>query len=348
MKILPPIFASLLLLEPGFGVILFSHDFENATAGAVDSVADLGTPAAGTFEFLKSGPSTDAPAGAISSTRPAFMLGHRNGATPASNGFTNMSSLPNAAVSGALNPINFYTVSSGLGATTNGTSLRANFASAAEISPGNSVNVDFDIGSFGNNNPGKYKLLVVTGLDPSGNALFNLVYQAGSSSQTRELYVSNGYGGSQGSFVSVDITSLTTSIVGGVDRVLNGSSFAHNSTDATTSPSSMLSISLNFEFLESEMTDVFTVGLDGNGSTLDLDPNINDSFALDYNDFGGGPSPHYNSLAALDFTVIWNRDVDSENKGLWVDNIFVESVPEPSVSLFLLFAALPLKRRSRK
>ena len=116
-----------------------------------------------------------------------------------------------------------------------------------------------------------------------------------------------------------------------------------NSTNAASAPS-LLTVDLNLAYSEASMLDYLTVDLEGNGSTLELEPNINNQFEMDYAPW----QTTYNSLVALDFTVVWNRNVDSQNKGLWLDNIVVQSIPEPTTAVMVLFAGLALFRRVRR
>ena len=74
--------------------------------------------------------------------------------------------------------------------------------------------------------------MVVTGLDAGGKSLFNITYRAGITSTTRELYVSNGLASGAGSYISVD----SAGEIGGITKVLDGSSSNFNSTNPASAP----------------------------------------------------------------------------------------------------------------
>lgn len=321
-------------------VVHFQHDFDNAAPRLVQDVAHLGVPAEGSFSFSRFGNTQpETPVGNISSVGRTYLFAHRGTGVASTNGHENPTTLPSQINGGSVaNPTYFYSASAGYGSTSNGTSLRADFNSPAHLTPGQTVNVGFDIGSFGTNNPASYKLMLITGLNANGDALFNLAYQAGSVAATRELYVSDGSGGGQGAFISVTPTSNNTSTIGGATRVLDSSSSTFNSTAPANPPSTMLTINLELSHSEDQMLDLLTVSLGGNGSNLGLTPEANDEFSLDYypSNFGFG---EYNELVALDFTAVWDSRVNNENKGFWLDNISVTSIPEPS-SVILLASSI--------
>ena len=131
-----------MMVPPSSAEVLFRHDFENGTSGAVDTISDLGAPEKGSFSYGFFG--TGTPEGGLSTGNKAFLLAHRQ--VPNSSLYTPMSQQASAFEYD--NTRNYNRTIGGYGS-----SLRLDFDGPGTISAEENVSISFDLGSFGNNNP---------------------------------------------------------------------------------------------------------------------------------------------------------------------------------------------------
>ncbi|WP_411846213.1 hypothetical protein AAFN60_00600 [Roseibacillus persicicus] len=309
MKSTRPTFALLTLLSSGLlssgatAALVFSSNFDNGTSGAVDAIADLGTPAVGSFAFEN--PATASYGFVSGGTDRAFTTGN--------DGNTRIT------IAGADGPLNTaFQASPGttFGSQTPDNRLYANFA-ASSLTGGNGATVSFDVGSYGTQNSGAFKAMVIRGLSSTNDEVFETWIGMGSSGGTRFVYARE----------AGDTTYLRTANGAGTPagtRVYSGMP-GWNSTNNASAPGGMATITISIQ------DGMVTYGASaGNpGGTLTFGQN---SGATD--------------IAQLEFSSVnFNQ---GGNSGYWLDNVTVNTVvPEPSAALLGGLGFLVLLRRRR-
>jgi hypothetical protein len=153
--------------------LVFSHDFDNGTAGAVTALGDLGTPSVGAF----------AVEGGVA---PSYGFISGDGAFTSGNDANTRVTIPAAGA-----PPLGTAFEASAGTSFNGLApanrLFANFA-AADITGGNGAIVNFDVGSYGTQNLGAFKALNVRGLSSTGDEVFESWISFGSGNGSRRIY----------------------------------------------------------------------------------------------------------------------------------------------------------------
>lgn len=273
---------------------VFSEDFDSRTSGNVTAASDLGSD----WVF------TGSTYGAISSgTDKAYTTG----SSGAQNGAGQ-----NVFAEGAPFP-NTFTVDPATAAN----KLSVDF-DAVQVNSPNAATVAFETGSFGTQNAGSFKALVVRGLSEAGDEVFETFIAFGSGNGTRRIHhraigdtTYTRTGSSAGSPAG---TQVYTNLPG-----------TWNSTNATAKPSNLHGLTLTLE--NGQIT--YSVDAGTAGGTL--------SFALSNTD----------NLASLEFTSFQNGATG--NAGYWLDNISVNGtlVPEPGSLALLGLGGLAMIRRRR-
>lgn len=133
---------------------VFSHDFENATAGDLSAGATLGMPTAGTVS---------APGGFISATRPAYN-------TENNFAFNRITTIDDGSFNDVGSPAgNYLTVT-----------LSEPAAITGGLAAGETTTIDFNLASFGSNNTTLFKYMHVIGRSSTGAEVFQTLYRSGS------------------------------------------------------------------------------------------------------------------------------------------------------------------------
>lgn len=248
-----------------------------------------------------------------------FISGTRPAWTSGSNGaFNNITVNPNGSFNDVGTPAGNYLTA---------TLLRP-AAITGGLLPGQVTTVNFTMASFGTNNATAFKYSHILGLSSTGQEVFQLLYRAGNSLGVREAYArefgQDNTTFSGGAFASVEGT-----------KVVDDVQFFINSTNTDASPSGQHEVSVVIDSSGWGASFIPT----GGGSTQT--PATNLSIASGATD-----------LASIVFFSSQNASVSSQNSGLWVDNLFVETppvaIPEPSsaaVVLALAFAGSLRRRR---
>ncbi len=279
-------------------VTLFDHDFANAPSpgNAVNSVSDLGAPAAGSFSFSGS------PVGGIGSsntTRRALAVSHRE-----FGDVDNMTEMVrNTVVFSVINFPDTQVADSG-----GGDRVFADFATPGGFTGGASTSISFRLANFGNSNTSAFKYSFVRGLDASDNEVFELLFVAGSSSGTREVFARGA---------NDDETTLALNendvLVGTPEgtKLVDSSSFNLNGTDVATGRPSGTWMA-NLTLANGVVT--YDIGADGGvASTAD-------------NGVTGFPiNSSATSIAKLEFSAVWDSLANEQNKGYWIDEILAET-----------------------
>jgi autotransporter-associated beta strand protein len=267
---------------------LFSANFDAATAGA------LGTTASTAAATLNAGTATGTwsfPAGtgfgAISGSGNKEAVFAHN--TSAISGMTVMPE--NGVAMGGTYPVTKVVQAPG----TAPAPLVANLAVPGAFTGNNSVNISFNVGSFGQSDTVGFKYFFVRGLDASGNEVFDLLWVQGSTSATSQIFARSATDTS---------TTLATSSSGTPQGTLIASNLAsyasYNSAAVGTLPASLLPVSITLT--NGQVTYVI------NGGTPA-------TFAVN-----SGAT----SISKLEFSEVWNSSkVDAQNAGFWLDNISV-------------------------
>jgi hypothetical protein len=219
---------------------LFQHDFQNATAGAVTTLGDLGAPGVGTWSVIGNvmgGIRTDG------GTDLAFVTAHDSDGV-----YADITQMANVGVPFSGTYPETQVADSGAGDV-----LVANLASGGFFSsPGEKTTISYDWGAFGNSNNGAFKYGFIAGYDGSGNQVFELLFQHGSAGGTRRMFARGADDAS---------TTLTAGNLGapeGVDiyTVPNGS---YNSTG--NKPADMVQVFITLE------NDAVSYAFDGGSGT---------------------------------------------------------------------------------
>ncbi len=290
------------LVSGAHAALVFSANFDDGTSGVVDDLTDLGTPAVGSFAFENTGTSTYGDISNASSGNKAFTSGNDANTRITINGATN--NVPFEASPGT----NFL-------GTDADNRLYANFA-ASSITGGVGATVQFDVGSYGTQNLGVFKALVVRGLSSTGDEVFETWISFGSSTATRRIYAREAG--------DTTYTRFSNSDGAPAGSLVYSSIAGWNSTDPTSAPGNLNTVTIGIQ------DGLVTYGSESGtaGSTLVFGQN---SAATD--------------IAQLEFTSVnYNQ---GGNSGYWLDNVTVETIPEPSAALLGGLGALALLRRRR-
>ncbi|MFK7911370.1 MAG: PEP-CTERM sorting domain-containing protein [Akkermansiaceae bacterium] len=194
--------------------------------------------------------------------------------------------------------------------------MYANFA-AADITGGLGATVQFDTGAFGTQNLGAVKGLIVRGLSSVGDEVFETLITHGSGSGTRRIYArevgDSTYTRSGTSAGAPQGTQVFTSID------------AWNGTNNTVEPANLNTLTITIQ----------------NGFV---------TYASESGTAGGTLSFAQNSgatdIAQLEFTS-WNNN-QGGNSGYWLDDVSVNTIPEPSSTALLGLGGLALILRRRR
>ncbi|BDS08133.1 hypothetical protein NT6N_31730 [Oceaniferula spumae] len=201
-----------------------------------------------------------------------------------------------------------------------GNFLTTTMSSAIDLSAG-AVSVDFSLGIFGTNNANEFKLVHVIGYSSSNTEVFQITMRAGSGNGSRAVFArQTGEDDTEfaaGSFSSIEGT-----------RILNGIDDSIISTDTTMAPDDLVDVSLTL-----------------NGSTWDASAasGSGDTPATGLAIDGGATD-----LSYIQFFTSHNSSVNGQNKGVWVDNILVTQVPEPSSAALFGLGGIALILRRKK
>ena len=257
--------------------------------------------------------SLSATGGFVSGTRPAWTSG--------SNGNTN-NVLPNN--NGTFNDLG---IPGGPGNNVLTATLAMPAGVGGSLAAGQTTTVDFNIASFGTNNLTSFKYTHIIGRSSSGDEVFQLLWRAGSFGGAREVYArelgEDNTTFSGGAYVSNDGT-----------QILDDVAFGINSTATGSSPSGTIDISLVF---------------DQNGWNASAAPTGGGSTQTPAT--GLGIASGATDLATIEFFTSQNQNNGTQNNGVWVDNLFVETdvkvIPEPSSAVAILALAVVggLRRR---
>ena len=264
--------------------VVFSHDFENGTAGDLVSGGALGAPTAGTIS---------APGGFVSSTRPAFTTG--NNAL-----FNRITTIDDGSFNDVGSPAGNYLM----------VNLSESAAVTGGLAAGETTTVDFSLASFGSNNTTLFKYMHVIGRSSSGEEVFQLLYRSGSGAGTRELFARE-FGQDNTTFTPDDVVLDNTPLTGvfaGVDGtlVLDNVAFNISSTNTDSAPSGQIEVS---------------VVIDENGWNVAAAPTGGGSTMTPAT--GLGIASGATDLASIEFFTSVNDSVSGQNNGFWVDNIVV-------------------------
>lgn len=286
---------------------LFSANFDNSSLTAAQSAVTSSSQLGTPSVGTWSGTAASQGRIAVNGTDKAYAIAHN---TTAISNMTSMSAGGGVAVG------NTYpaTVAADSGA---GSVLVAQFATSGKFSaPGENTTINFQWGGFGNNNTGGFKYDFVTGYDASGNQLFELLFVNGSTTDVREMFA-RGAGDS-----STTVTSASLGTPQG-SKVATGLSLGSNST--TGEPTDMIGVTISLE------NNQVRYGFEGGA--------LSTAFSL---------NSSATEITQLRWSSSWNSTLaNNQNKGYWLDDVSVTSVPEPAAALLGGFGLLGLLRRRR-
>ena len=280
---------------------VFDHDFTNATAGDLSDAGTLGTPAVGTLE---------APGGFVSASGPGLTgQAYTSGNNLGSNGIT-------VDDAGSFNDVgtpagNFLTVN-----------LSEPAAVTGVLDVGQTTTVNFNIASFGTNNPTIFKYAHIIGRSSTGAEVFHIVWRAGSNAGARQVFARE-LGQDSTNFVAVDPPVMRDGNeldfdFESVDGTLIATAinFGINSTNTATAPSQVaVSVTINENGWDA-------AAVAGGGNTTQTPAT------------GLGIASEATDLASIVFFSSHN-DLNGGNVGFWVDNIVVATdlTVEPTAPL---------------
>ncbi len=206
--------------------------------------------------------------------------------------------------------------------------LAAPAAITGALGPGQTTTVDFDLASFGNNNQNNFKYAHIIGLSSSGQEVFQILYRAGSGAGTRDAFARE---------FGEDNTTFAGGVLASVDgtQILDNSGNANNSTNTGARPTGVLGINIT---------------IDEFGWNASAIPNGGSSVNTPAT--GLGIASGATDLAEIIFFSSQNAANGTQNNGLWIDNLVVntdlEIIPEPSsAAVILALAAFGGLRRRR-
>ena len=274
---------------------VFDHDFENGTAGDLSAAADLGTPAAGTLS---------ATGGFVSTTRPAWTTGN-NGPANA------ITTVPDGTFNDVGTPAgNYLTATLSQPAAVTGT-----------LEAGETTTVSFNLASFGTNNQTSFKYAHIVGLSSTGDEVFQILWRAGSGALTREVYARE-FGQDNTTFFAeelvVDPVTGEETIIGAFaslegTRVLNGVNFNISSISTDIAPSGQVAV---------------TVTLDDSGWGSSAAPTAGGTIATSDGETpatGLSIASGATDLASIVFFSSQNAGNGTQNNGVWIDNLLVQT-----------------------
>ena len=284
---------------------VFSHDFENAMAGDLSAAGTLGTPSVGTL---------DATGGIVSATRPAYTSGNNvlfnSISTDSASGFT----------AGTITSINDVGTPAGNFLTVN---LSEPAAVTGGLGAGQTTTVDFNLASFGTNNPTIFKYVHIIGQSSAGAEVFHILWRQGSNGGARQVFARE-LGQDNTEFISVDPPVVRdgntldydfSSVEGTL--IATGITFGINSTNTSSAPSGQV---------------VVSVSIDENGWNASAAPtggNVTETPAS-----GLGIASGATDLASIVLFSSHNV-LNGGVNGFWVDNIVV-ATDQTVTSSFLL------------
>ncbi len=184
------------------------------------------------------------------------------------------------------------------------TKVIANFSVAGGLTGTDSTAISFDWGVFGTSNTGAFKHSYVRGLSSTGQEIFELLLVSGSSDGIRNIYAR------QAGDDDFTLTAANAGIPEGV-QLISGLDNGVNSAVVATAPANLLGVAISLA--NGKVTYAFERGT-ASGAALTYD--INTLGATD--------------IAALEFSEVWNSAANLQNKGFWLDNVAVSTIPEPA------------------
>ena len=303
-KILTALCAAMFLTSPvSAQEVVFNHDFENSTPGDLSDVGALGTPAVGTVS---------ASGGFVSTIRPAYNSGSNGASNSIDVNFDLVDATDeegNVLMDDEGNVIQrpaFTDQTVNDVGTPAGNFLTVNLSEPAAVTgglgAGQTTTVDFNLASFGTNNPRDFKYIHIRGLSSNGLEVFQILWRAGSGGGTRQVFARA---------LGEDNTTFANDAVaadGGVDGtlILSNVSFNINSINTDAAPGGQIGVS---------------IVIDENGWNASAAPTGGASVetpAMGLSIASGAPD-----LASIVFFSSHNANVDPQNKGLWIDNVVV-------------------------
>ncbi|MGJ8697656.1 MAG: PEP-CTERM sorting domain-containing protein [Verrucomicrobiaceae bacterium] len=272
----------------------------------------------GTAGELGSGGAIGTPAaGTVDATGGFISDGGNRGYTTGSNGSNNaITTVADGTFNSVGSPAGNY-----LTAT-----LSSPAAITGELGIGQTTTVSFNVASFGTSNSTAFKYAHIVGLSSSGAEVFHIVWHSGSGSGTRRVFA-NEFG--------EDSTTFAAGAYAGQSgtKILDNVAFGISSTNTSTQPASI----------------GVSITIDNAGWGASAAPTGGSSTQTPAS--GLGIASGADNLASLVFFSSHNTSVNAQNKGLWVDNLLVDtdlvSVPEPSSALLSLIALMGFMRRKR-
>lgn len=286
---------------------IFSANFDNSSLNAAQSAVTSASQLGAPAVGTWSGSAASQGRIAVNGADKAYAIAHNT---------TTITNMTQMSAGGGVAVGNTYpaTVTADSGA---GSVLVAQFSSAGKFSQaGENTTINFQWGGFGNNNTGGFKYDFVTGYDSSGNQVFELLFVNGSTTDVREMYARGA------SDASTTVSSASTGTPQGT-KVATGLSLNSNST--SSEPSDMVGVTISLE------NNQVRYGFEG--GALSSAFNLNSSAA---------------TITELRWSSSWNSTLAAnQNKGFWLDDISVTSVPEPTSALLGGLGLMALLRRRR-
>lgn len=283
---------------------VFNHDFANATPGELGASGGLGTPMAGTVT---------ATGGFISSGNQTYTSGNNDTSNSILVDFVLVDTFDadgNPVLDADGNPVQ---VPSFLDQTVNdvgtpaGNFLTVDFSEPAAVTgvlgAGQTTTVDFQLASFGTNNVRDFKYVHILGRSSTGAEVFQILWRAGSGAATRQVFARE---------LGEDNTTFADDAVsadGGVDGtlILSNVGFNINNTNTNNAPSGRVSVSITIDENGWNASAVQPAGSGGMQTPAT----------------GLGIASGATDLASIVFFSSHNANVDTQNKGLWIDNVVV-------------------------
>lgn len=274
--------------------IVFDATFDDATSGAVTGAGSLNAgTAVGSWSFQNADAGY---AGGISTgTDKAAAF-----ASDSNDVLADMSELDTVSVAFGTTYPETKKVDPSLAGVTK---VIANFSVAGGLTGTQSTAISFDWGIFGTSNIGAFKHSYVRGLSSTGQEIFELLLVAGSGDGTRNIYAR------QAGDDDFTLTAVNAGTPEGVQLISSLDNGINSTT--TTAPVNLLGVAISLA--NGKVTYGFERGT-ASGAALTYD--INTSGATD--------------IARLEFSEVWNSSVNTANKGFWLDDVNVTTIPEPA------------------